>query len=161
MGIELVRIDDRLIHGQVVTAWVPQYKIEQILIINDDIRNNETQKAVFELMAPDGVIVRTFGVEEFTNIYKKTEIKRRTLLLLTDPKDALALVENNVELKQLNLGGIKYRPDRKQYTKAISLTDQEKIYLKKLSDMDVNVFVQMVPSDRLMSLKELLKEGGK
>lgn len=91
MAIELVRIDDRLIHGQVVTTWVKQKKIEQILIVNDDIVNDPVQKSVFDMMAPQDVLVKTFGVDKFIEVYHKTTIKRRTLILLTNSIDALSL----------------------------------------------------------------------
>lgn len=161
MSIELVRIDDRLIHGQVVTTWVKQNEIEQILIINDLIDQDEVQKSVFDLMAPQGVKVRTFGVDKFITVFKKTPIKRRTLILVTNPADALALHQGGVSFSKLNLGGIKYTPQRKQYTKAISLTDEEKGYLKQLGDDQVDVFVQMIPSDKKTDLAELLTMEGK
>lgn len=161
MSIELVRIDDRLIHGQVVTTWVKQMEIEQILIINDLIDQDEVQKSVFDLMTPQGVKVRTFSIEKFIAVFKKTPIKRRTLLLLTNPADALVLHQGGVTYEKLNLGGIKYTPERKQYTKAISLTDEEKEYLKQLGDDKIDVFVQMIPSDRMINLDELLTMEGK
>lgn len=159
MAIELVRIDDRLIHGQVVTTWVKQYKIEQILIINDEISKDEVQKNVFNVMAPENVKVRTFGVEQFSEIYKKTTIKRRTLLLLTNPEDVYFLVDHGVDISLLNIGGMKFNSDRKQYTKAVSLTDQEKSYLDKLDDKGVDIAIQMVPSEKKLSLQELKKGG--
>ncbi|MBC2315489.1 PTS sugar transporter subunit IIB [Listeria booriae] len=156
MGIELVRIDDRLIHGQVVTTWVKQKEIEQILIINDKIANDPVQKSVFDLMAPQDVNVRTFGVDEFIQITKKTQIKRKTLLLLTNPKDVLDLKRGEVLFSKLNLGGMKFTPDRKQYTKSISLTDEDKADLIQLSELNVDISVQMIPSDKPILLLELL-----
>ena len=157
MGIELVRIDDRLIHGQVVTTWVKQKRIEQILIINDLIVNDEVQKSVFDVTAPPDVIVRTFGVGQFIDITKKTEIKRRTLLLFTNPKDVLELVKGGVDISHLNLGGMKFKTGRKQFTKAISLTGEELEDLKELKNLGLDVFVQMVPVDKMVKLDELLK----
>ncbi|MBC1357256.1 PTS system mannose/fructose/N-acetylgalactosamine-transporter subunit IIB [Listeria booriae] len=156
MGIELVRIDDRLIHGQVVTTWVKQKEIEQILIINDKIANDPVQKSVFDLMAPQDVNVRTFGVDEFIQITKKTQIKRKTLLLLTNPKDVLDLKRGEIHFSKLNLGGMKFTPDRKQYTKSISLTDEDKADLIQLSELNVDISVQMIPSDKPILLLELL-----
>lgn len=161
MAIELVRIDDRLIHGQVVTTWVKQSNIEQILIINDEIASDEIQKSVFDLMAPDGVVVRTFGVSKFIEISQKTEIKRRTLLLLTKPEDALELIKSGIRFKHLNLGGMKYGPKRKRYTKSISLTDKEKIDLDEIGKLGVTVSVQMIPTDKEIKLQELLEMEGK
>lgn len=161
MAIELVRIDDRLIHGQVVTTWVKQMKIEQILIINDMIAKDPIQNSVFKMTAPQNVKVQSFEVDKFINIAKKTEIKRRTLLLLTNPADVLRLHRGGVEFDQLNLGGMKYTTDRKQYTKAISLTDQEREDLRILGEEGVAVSVQMIPSDKLTTLKELMEMEGK
>lgn len=160
MPIQLVRIDDRLIHGQVVTTWVKQHNIEQILIINDEISKDEMQKSVFDLMAPDGVSVRVFGVDKFAEVYQKTKIKRRTLILLTNPEDAFRLVSSKVEIPKLNIGGMKYTANRKQYTKAVSLTDKEKDYLKELNKLGTEVFIQMVPTDKRLELQDLLKEEG-
>lgn len=159
MAIVLVRIDDRLIHGQVVTTWVKQHQIEQILILNDEISKDEIQKNVFNVMAPDNVKVQTFGVKQFAEIYKKTTIKRRTLLLLTNPIDVYVLLENGVEIHSLNIGGMKFKEDRKRYTRAVSLTKEEKEYLKKLNEKGVDIGIQMVPSDKKLKLKELEKGG--
>ncbi|MBP1040248.1 PTS sugar transporter subunit IIB [Vagococcus sp. BWB3-3] len=161
MSIDLVRIDDRLIHGQVVTTWVKQNNIGQILIINDLIAKDEVQKSVFDLMAPQDVNVRTFGVEEFIQITKKAQIKRKTLLLLTNPKDVLELKKGGVEFSKLNLGGMKYTADRKQYTKAISMTEEEKAQLKELADSKVEISVQMIPSDKAIIFSELVEMEGR
>jgi PTS system mannose-specific IIB component len=159
MAIELVRIDDRLIHGQVVTTWVKQYQIEQILIINDEISQDEVQKNVFNVMAPDNVKVQTFGVEKFAEIYKKTPIKRRTLLLLTNPIDVTTLVENDVDILSLNVGGMKFTGNRKRYTRAVSLTEEEKMHLLKLAEKGIDIGIQMVPTDKKLSVDELKKGG--
>ncbi|MFT8317341.1 MAG: PTS sugar transporter subunit IIB [Sporolactobacillus sp.] len=160
MPIEFVRIDDRLIHGQVVTTWVKQKKIEQILIINDDIAKDEVQKSVFDLMAPSGVLVKTFAVEKFADIFKKTVIKRRTMLLLTSPSDVLVLVKNGVDIDALNLGGMKYTNERKRYTKAVSLSENEKASLKEMDALGVEISVQMIPSDKKISYADLKKMEG-
>lgn len=159
MAIELVRIDDRLIHGQVVTTWVKQYGIEQILIINDEISEDEVQKNVFNVMAPDNVKVQTFAVKTFADIYQKTPIKRKTLILLTNPEDAFILTENGVDIPLLNIGGMKFHSKRKQYIKSVSLTDKERDYLKRLEAKGVEVFIQMVPSDKKRMIKEFEKGG--
>ncbi len=66
------------------------------------------------MTAPDGVLVKTFSVSKFIEIYKKTTIKRRTLILLTNPIDAYELFENGVEISALNVGGMKFTTERKQ-----------------------------------------------
>ena len=65
MGVKLVRIDDRLIHGQVCSTWIGDYGIEQVLIINDKVSKDPVQKSVVGLAAPAGVRVLVFGVDQF------------------------------------------------------------------------------------------------
>ncbi|HFX3844787.1 hypothetical protein A5806_001424 [Enterococcus faecium] len=160
MAIELIRIDDRLIHGQVVTTWVKQKGIEQILIINDSITNDPVQKSVFDMMAPQDVIVRTFGVEQFAEIYQKTAIKRKTLLLLTNPVDVETLLDGGVQFNYLNLGGMKYTSTRTRYTRAISLDEREKQALVNISNKGVKVSVQMIPLDKEIHISELIEGEG-
>ncbi|OTN76351.1 hypothetical protein A5886_001428 [Enterococcus sp. 8G7_MSG3316] len=155
MAIELVRIDDRLIHGQVVTTWVKQKRIEQILIINDDIVNDPVQKSVFDMMAPQDVLVKTFSIHKFIEVYHKTTIKRRTLILLTNSVDALALCQGGVDFNTLNLGGMKNKPGRKQYTKAVSLNEEELKALKMINETGVKVEIQMIPSEKILTLNDL------
>ena len=155
MAIELVRIDDRLIHGQVVTTWVKQKKIEQILIINDEIANDQVQKSVFNMMAPPDVLVKTFTVDRFVEVYQKANIKRTTLILLTNSIDALRLVNGGVKFDTLNLGGMKNKAGRTQYTKAVSLSLEEFQALKDIREQGVNVEFQMIPSDKLLTLDDI------
>ena len=140
MAIELIRIDDRLIHGQVVTTWVKQKGIEQILIINDSITNDPVQKSVFDMMAPQDVIVKTFGVEQFAEIYQKTAIKRKTLLLLTNPVDVETLLDGGVQFNYLD--------------------EREKQALVNISNKGVKVSVQMIPSDKEIHISELIEGEG-
>ena len=78
MAVELVRIDDRMIHGQVITTWVNKLSIEQILVVNDVVANDPIQKAGIMMTAPPNIQVRIFGVDELCSLLKKTEIKKRT-----------------------------------------------------------------------------------
>lgn len=84
MPINLARIDDRLIHGQVITTWVKNHDIEQVLIINDKVAGDKIQQSVLTMSAPPELKVQVFGVQKFIEILQKTEIKRRTMLLFTN-----------------------------------------------------------------------------
>ena len=113
-NIVLVRIDDRMLHGQVVSTWLKDYGIEQVLIINDKAANDPIQKSVAGLAAPKDVRVHLFGVEQFIDILKKTPIKRKTMLIFTTSTDVLKLVENGLEIKEVNVGGMRYNESRKR-----------------------------------------------
>lgn len=157
MAIELVRIDDRLIHGQVMTMWVKNYNIEQIIIVDDNVAKDETRKQILKFSIPENIKLAIFGVEKFINITKKTSINRRTLLLLADPLVALKLNENGVKFSELNVGNISNNDVRERVTKSISLTEDEKEYFRKLEKNKVNVYIQMVPNDKKENILDIIK----
>lgn len=156
MRIVFSRIDDRLIHGQVVTTWVNMYKIEQIIVLNDKVANDETQKSILTMAAPQGINVRTFGVVKFGEIIKKNTITRRTMLLFTNSEDVLRAVEAGVPIEELNVGGMRFQEGREKLTKSVSVTQSEREAFKKLLEKGTDVTIQMVPNDEKISLKEVI-----
>lgn len=157
MGVKLVRIDDRLIHGQVATTWIKNYEIEQVLIINDKAANDPIQKSVVGLAAPPGVKVMIFGVNQFINILKKSEIKKSTMLLFTTSTDVLKIVESGlVDIKEVNAGGMRFNDTRKRLIKAISVTPEEEQAFVKMMDKGIKINVQMVPKDTSVDFKTLI-----
>lgn len=157
MAIELVRIDDRLIHGQVMTMWVKNFNIEQIIIVDDAVEKDETRKQILKFSIPEHIKLAIFGVDKFKEVNKKTEIKRRTLLLLADPKAALDLKEGGVEFEEINVGNISNNDVRERITKSISLTEEEKNIFRKLKENNVFSYVQMVPTDNKEDLLDIIK----
>lgn len=157
MAVELVRIDDRLIHGQVATTWTRNYEIEQILIIDDKTRNDPVAQSVANYAVPAGVKVMIFGVDQFANVMKKTEIKKRTMLLFTNPIDILKLVNDGLQIKEVNAGGMRFNEKRKRLSKAISVTEAEDQAFQELMDKGIHINVQMVPKDPRIDYKTLEK----
>ncbi len=150
------RIDDRLIHGQVVTTWVNVKKIEQIIVVNDKVANDKIQKNILNMAAPQGIKVHTFGVEKFADVYKTTPIKKRTMLLFTNSIDVAKLVELGVAIEELNIGGMRFQEGRKQLTKALSVTPEEEAAFRKLMEKGTKITIQMVPNDEAKDIKEVL-----
>ena len=89
MSIQLIRIDDRLIHGQVVVGWVKALGIERLVVVNDAIAQNGMQKTLMEMAVPSGLKVYFFTVSEAANNFKSEPTKERSLLLFSNPEDAL------------------------------------------------------------------------
>ncbi|SET78355.1 PTS system, mannose-specific IIB component [Enterococcus malodoratus] len=156
MAIELVRIDDRLIHGQVATTWTRNYDIEQILIIDNKTKNDPVQASVANFAVPPGVKVIIFGVAQFAEVMKKTEIKKRTMLLFTTPVDILQLVNEGLKISEVNAGGMRFRDGRKRLSKAISVTEEEDQAFSGLMDKNIHINVQMVPKDPRVDYKTLI-----
>lgn len=156
MPINLARIDDRLIHGQVTTTWVKNHDIEQVLIINDKVAGDKIQQSVLTMSAPPELKVQVFGVQKFIEILQKTEIKRRTMLLFTNSIDVNTLVENGVKIDKLNVGGMRMQEGRKSLSRAVAVTPEEEQAFKSLIARNIPVEIQMVPKDPVVDLQTLI-----
>lgn len=156
MPINLARIDDRLIHYQVITTWVKNHDIEQVLIINDKVAGDKIQQSVLTMSAPPELKVQVFGVQKFIEILQKTEIKRRTMLLFTNSIDVNTLVENGVKIDKLNVGGMRMQEGRKSLSRAVAVTPEEEQAFKSLIARNIPVEIQMVPKDPVVDLQTLI-----
>ncbi|AXH63947.1 PTS sugar transporter subunit IIB [Providencia huaxiensis] len=156
MPINVARIDDRLIHGQVITTWVKNFDIEQVIIVNDKVANDTVQQSVLTMAAPPDLKVVVFGVDKFIEVLKKAEIKRRTMLLFTNSIDVNKLVESGLKLEKLNVGGMRMQEGRRNLSRAVAVTPEEEHAFRSLINNNVAVEIQMVPKDPIVELKTLL-----
>jgi len=147
MAVEFVRVDDRLLHGQVVTTWVKKLQLEQCIIINDAIAGDDLQRKLLEMAAPDGMRVVFFTPEKFAEVVAANPIKRRTMLLMNHPRDVLRLIELGYTPASLNIGGMKNNGKKRQIAKAVAVNDEDTAILDAIYDAGVTVTIQMVPAE--------------
>lgn len=155
MSLKLVNIDDRLIHGQVATTWIPDYAIESVIIVNDACANDPVQRSVAGLAAPD-VKVSIFTVDKFIEVLKKTTLKKVTMVLFANPVDALRMRENGLEFDYLNVSGMRFNDDRHRLHKNMSVTAEEKTAFEKLMALGVECWMQTTTRDGKEPVAELL-----
>ena len=156
MALKLVDIDDRLIHGQVATTWIPDYGIESAIIVSDAVANDPVQKSVAGLAAPN-IKVTVFGVEKFIDVLKKTQLKKATMVLFTNPIDALTLKKNGLDHNYLNVSGMRFNDQRTRLHKNMSVTKEEKEAFEELIGMGVECWMQTTTRDSKEPVAELLK----
>jgi fructose PTS system EIIB component len=156
MSIKLVRIDDRLIHGQVATTWLVDFNIEQVIIVDDEIYNNEIKKSMVGVSAPSHVKVHVFGVQQFIEIYQKNPIKRATMLIFTNPINVLTCINGGVDINKVNVGGMKSNDNRRKLTKSVSVTPEEESAFKEIANKGIDVEIQMVPTEEITLMSKLL-----
>lgn len=156
MALKLVDIDDRLIHGQVATTWIPDYGIESAIIVSDKVANDPVQKSVAGLAVPN-IKVSVFGVEKFIDVLKKTQLKKATMVLFTNPIDALTLKKNGLDFNYLNVSGMRFNDERTRLHKNMSVTKEEKEAFEELIGMGVECWMQTTTRDSKEPVAELLK----
>ncbi len=148
MGLVLVRIDDRLIHGQVVEGWCSYLKINHIVVCNNAVAGDEMQKTLLSLAVPSNMKITILSIKQTIKMIPSLESEKgRAILLLSSPRDALKLVRNGFNVKEINVGGIHYARGKIQVRKAISLSDDDLEAFEELDKLGVKLEARMVPTD--------------
>lgn len=158
MAIKWIRIDDRLIHGQVATSWLRHVNADQIICISDSAVNNPVQIQVLKMAAPD-LKVHVFGVDQFIEIYNKNPIKRSTFLISESLDDLWKLKEGGVDVEYVNFGGQRSREDRTSYSHDLSFTLGEEAALEKFNEANIKVEYQIAAFDAPTDLNTVLQKA--
>ena len=156
MAIEFVRIDDRLLHGQVVTTWIKKYEIEQVIIVSEEVANDKLRQTILKTAAPEGIKVVFFSPEKFISVYHTVPIKRRTMMLFTNPKEVWECVDGKVDFNYLNVGNMSKTDVNKKITAGVAVTDADRNYFKNIIDKGIKVEIQMVPNDKSENIKSYI-----
>lgn len=149
MAIVFSRIDDRLLHGQVVTTWLKKYEIEQVIIVSDEVSRDEIRQTILKTVSPDGIKVVFFNPIKFIDVYNKVPIKRRTMLLFTNPKEVYECLDGGVKIEYLNVGNMSKTHSNEKITAGVAISEVDREYFKKIISLGYDVEIQMVPNDKI------------
>ena len=156
MSIKFIRIDDRLIHGQVVTAWIKNYQAKKILILDDDVAKDAFLINVLKMVKPSGVELIIEGCDHIDDLIRKfEEDEKNTVVLMKKPQTAKVLFEHGVVLRELNVGGMGANKYRQNLYKNVSASEEEVAVLKELENQGVRVYFQATPNDKQVDLHTL------
>lgn len=157
MNISLVRIDDRLIHGQVTTAWLRQYPADAVFVIGDSVAANPFQKMVLQTTAPPGVRVEVFDAKTAAlELIDQSGDKRSVLLILTRPADIVHLLEQGIPIRSVNVGGIQPHGGSRQIAKSVSVDQADERAFRQLFEKGVVLEIRMVPANKKQDLAKTL-----
>lgn len=162
MSIVLARIDSRLVHGQVLEAWVPYVNADCIVVANDEVAGTSFQRMVMQAAMPSSIKLIIGTLEEAAGILSSTNLLRnRVLLLFTSSDDALRARQLGVSYTKLNLGNMHSSAGKDRYTCTIALDQQDIETLQQVEDQGVTIVSQCVPADREQSWRKLIRSGGR
>lgn len=147
--IKLVRIDHRLLHGQVVFSWTKALGISRIIVVDDDTAKDELKKMSLNLSKPVGVTLNIFSVEGvLRRISKVEQLKENIMIVFGGTKGALEFCQSYTKISEINYGGIANKENSKQYSSAIFLNEEELADSKKLKEMGISLYMQQVPTSK-------------
>ena len=161
MAIELYRIDDRLIHGQVIVGWGQPMSLGFLVLVDDEIARSEWEQELYRMGVPPDLDVFFASVADAAARLDEWNRDRRPGILLTSDIDTMAqLVDAKRSIRAVNLGGIHHRAGRVERLRYLYLTADEGRALLALERRGVEVTARDVPASRPVSLSTLLEANG-
>jgi PTS system mannose-specific IIB component len=154
-NLVLTRIDDRLIHGQVMTAWIKNKKATQVVIVDDGTANDEYMIEVLEMAIPEDIAIGIFTKEEGVQFFSHS-LKEPTILLVKEPGVLDYLTDHGIEISEIDVGGMGAKEERKVLYRNISTSVEENEKFKALTNKGINVFIQVMPRDKPVDIKAYL-----
>lgn len=155
-NLVLTRIDDRLIHGQVMTAWSKVTNAEQVLVVDDGVAKDDFMINVLENAIPETMAIGVFNKEDAVT-FLSSPLEAPTIVLVKVPQTLEYLVDHGIDISQIDLGGMGAKKGRERLYHTISVSEDEKASFQRLMDKQVHVFIQIMPQNEKVDMKDLLK----
>ena len=153
-----VRVDDRLIHGQVVTKWVSFFNIETIIVIDSDIAKDKTRKNILKFAAPPSVKLRILSVDKAVENWNKDEFgNKNVFVLFAIIKYIKECWDKGLQFKDISLGQMAVINERKQIHLQMGMDASEAKVLLDLEKEGAKIYFQMLPTDGQTSLDVVRK----
>ncbi|CAB5578606.1 PTS mannose transporter subunit IIAB [Providencia rettgeri] len=159
MVIALARIDDRLIHGQVATRWTKETQVKRIIVVSDDVAKDQVRSTLLKQVAPPGVTAHVVDVAKCIRVYNNPKYAgERVMLLFTNPTDVKRIVEEGVDVKSVNIGGMAYHDGKTMVTNAVSINQEDIDAFNYLNDKKIELEVRKVSSDSKVYMMDLINK---
>jgi mannose/fructose/N-acetylgalactosamine-specific phosphotransferase system component IIB len=162
VGVEIFRVDDRLIHGQVVVGWGQPLDVRSIVLVDDEVAASAWEQDLYRMGVPEEMDVSFESVE--TAVARMDALiddpRGVGILLTADVFTMQRLVAGAPRIRRVNLGGIHHRPGRVQRLRYIFLSAEEEAVLRAMAGAGVEVEAQDVPAAAPVPLHELLAGDG-
>lgn len=155
MSIALYRIDDRLVHGQVMTAWVRIFNITKIIVVDDATAKNTFLCDVMKMAVPSGCNVQILTIEQAVPVIQASGADEKAIVLVKAPAALRALLDKGIAIKEINVGNVGAGPGRKAVMRSTQLTKDEFDTLVGMSAQGIHIYFQMLPEAKSMELEKL------
>lgn len=159
MKIVMVRVDERLIHGQITMRWSKSVGSNFILCANDAVASNDLQKKVMQMAAPTGIKVEISDIKTTSeNLAAEAWPNANILLLVRNPIDLLRLVQNGLNISKVNIGGVRTPGATIKLNKVVLATPQELEAWKELDKRGIRLEVQFLPGEGVAVLNDVIQK---
>ena len=158
----LARVDSRLLHGQVATAWTKTTQPTRIIVVSDGVAHDKLRKNLITEAAPPGVKANVIPIDKMIEVAKDPRFgNTKALLLFETPEDALKAIEGGVDIKELNIGSMAHSVGKVAVNKVLSLGKEDVETFDKLKEIGVKFDVRKVPTDSHDNMDEIVDKARK
>jgi mannose/fructose/N-acetylgalactosamine-specific phosphotransferase system component IIB len=162
MTIKMMRVDDRMVHGQITTAWARMANIDHIVVANDKAANDEMLSKILKMATPMGmtidILTKENAVQKITGgIWEKDSI----LFITRNSVDMLEVVENGLKTDFINIGNIRKAAGMQKINREVWATPEEVTAWYKLNDMHIQLEIQWTPIEKKINFNKVLESQRK
>lgn len=158
--IVLARIDSRLLHGQVATAWTKSVNPSRIIVVSDAVAKDQLRKNLIEQAAPPGVKANVVPVDKMIQVAKDPRFgNTKALLLFENPQDVVRAMDGGVDIKEVNVGSMAHSVGKVVVSKVLSMGDEDLKSFETMKEKGVKFDVRKVPNDSKDNMDEILKKA--
>lgn len=152
----LFRIDDRLVHGQVIVGWVRNLKLRWLCVVDDEIE--ESQKMIMGLTVPEDVEFNIFSTGHAGDYIRTKQNDSKGMVLVKSPVEVLRLIKSGLEIDKVHIGGLHYKNNRDQYCEYVFLSKEEVQKIRVIMKSGTDVTVQSLPNKREIPIEKLIQK---
>lgn len=156
--IKNIRVDYRLLHGQVALSWTQFLGADALLLVSDTVKNDPLRMQTLRLAKPEGTKVVIKSTDEAIQVLKSGVTDKYKLFIICETIDIAAKIATAVGVKSINIGNVAYAADRKQVSKSVFLNEHDAQSLRTMINQGFDLYIQMVPTESKTDARKVLKE---
>lgn len=153
--VVLLRIDDRLLHGQIGKFWLKEVGADLIVVANDNISADKNEQKLMDLTCPIGTKTYYLSVDDAGSKLDSLEEDKDALVIVESPKDALSLIKAGLKIDSINLGNMRNTGNKDKVNETVYIDDEDRKYLKKILDTHKNLDIRTNPNDEITDIDKL------
>ena len=145
--IEMARVDNRLIHGQISVRWCSKLEINTIIVVNDAVAQNKVQQGLLDMAVPDEYHTRYYTLQQAIDRLPNLSSDKKMLLIFEKIQDLRSLVAAGVKIPYINIGNLDMSPGKRHIAASTSLSQEEMDWLDSQAQAGTKVEVRRIPSE--------------
>lgn len=154
--LKIVRLDDRLVHGQIINNWCTNEDITEIIVVNKEVANNELRKTIIQMSVPQEINILFCDVNDALDIYEEESNYEKLMMVFGNPFEIIEFIEGGGKLNSINIGGISFKKGRSRLSTALYVNEEELEALKKIYEKNIELEIRILPTDKSIDFSKFM-----